>query len=64
MAKTISSKVTRIGNSKGIILPMQVVKGLALAEGDAVEMTYNESTQELIVSFPATKQLSLGNKFA
>ena len=64
MIKNVTSKITRIGNSKGIILPMQVVKALALSEGDAVEMVYNNTTQELIVSFPATKQLSLGTKFA
>lgn len=64
MTKPVTSKITRIGNSKGIILPMQVVKALALSEGDVVEMTYHDATQELLVTFPATKQLSLGSKFA
>lgn len=43
---------------------MQVVKALALSEGDVVEMIYNNASQELVVTFPATKQLSLDAKFA
>jgi antitoxin component of MazEF toxin-antitoxin module len=56
MTKT---RITRIGNSKGIIIPSSVIKALALEEGDEVELSYQESTQTLSVQFPDTKQLKL-----
>lgn len=55
-----TTKITKIGNSKGIIIPTEVVKALALEEGDLVELTYNLSRQILSVRFPSTKQLILG----
>lgn len=58
----ISSKITKIGNSKGIIIPSTVIKALALEDGDEVELTYNESSQILSVQFPHTKQLKLDVK--
>ncbi|TXH02183.1 MAG: AbrB/MazE/SpoVT family DNA-binding domain-containing protein [Candidatus Moraniibacteriota bacterium] len=58
---SITTKITKIGNSKGIIVPRQVIKSLSLEEGDSVEMYYHEDTQELVISFPSTKQLKLSN---
>lgn len=58
----ISSKITKIGNSKGIIIPSSVIKALALEDGDEVELTYNENSQILSVQFPHTKQLKLDVK--
>lgn len=55
----ISTRITRIGNSKGIIIPHEVVKALALEEGDVVELQYDSSTQILATKFPHTKQLKL-----
>ena len=57
-----STKITRIGNSKGIIIPSIVIKALALEEGDEVELAYNAETQILSVEFPHTKQLKLDVK--
>jgi len=53
------TKITKIGNSKGIIIPHLVIKALALVEGDAVELSYDPVTQLLSVKFPHTKQLKL-----
>ncbi len=53
------TKITKIGNSKGIIVPHVVIKALALDEGDVVELTYDTTTQILSVVFPKTKQLKL-----
>lgn len=57
-----TSKITRIGNSKGIIIPSIVIKSLALEEGDEVELSYDEQTQILSVQFPHTKQLKLTDR--
>jgi antitoxin component of MazEF toxin-antitoxin module len=51
--------ITRIGNSKGIILPSEVIKALALEEGDEVELAYDTENQILSAKFPRTKQLKL-----
>ena len=53
------TKITKIGNSKGIIIPHQVIKALALVENDEVELSYDSATQLLSVKFPHTKQLKL-----
>jgi len=53
------TKITRIGNSKGIIIPSEVIKALALDEGDEVELSYDPTTQILSSKFPNTKQLKL-----
>ncbi|MFZ2199355.1 MAG: AbrB/MazE/SpoVT family DNA-binding domain-containing protein [Microgenomates group bacterium] len=58
----IATKITRIGNSKGIIIPSEIIKALALDEGDEVELDYNPQTQILSVSFVETKQLKLDVK--
>ncbi len=55
----VTSKITRIGNSRGLIIPTSVVKALSLEDGDAVELTYQEDAQKLVVSFPSTKQLKI-----
>jgi antitoxin component of MazEF toxin-antitoxin module len=60
--KIVTTRITKIGNSKGIIVPSIVVKSLALDEGDAVELEYIEDTQTLRCSFPHTKQLKLLGK--
>lgn len=59
MNSTVTTRITRIGNSKGIIVPTGVVKALALEDGDTVELSFNSTTQELIAKFPTTKQLAL-----
>lgn len=56
------TKITKIGNSKGIIIPSEVIKALSLVEGDQVTLHYDPTTQVLSVSFPHTKQLKLGVK--
>ena len=58
----MSTKITKIGNSKGIIIPSVVIKALALDEGDEVELDYDDLTQILSVNFPHTKQLKLDVK--
>ncbi|HBD02182.1 MAG: hypothetical protein UX38_C0002G0027 [Microgenomates group bacterium GW2011_GWC1_46_16] len=55
----ITTKITKIGNSKGIVIPHEIIRALALEEGDPVELVYLESTQILSVRFPHTKQLKL-----
>lgn len=55
----ITTRITKIGNSKGIIVPSMVIKSLALEEGDEVNLSYDESTQVLSATFPHTKQLKL-----
>lgn len=57
----IKTRLTRLGNSKGFIVPSKVVKALALEEGDEVELTYDPETQVLSATFPKTKQLKLSN---
>lgn len=56
---TVTTHITRIGNSKGIIVPSEVIKALALEEGDEVELNYDNQNHLLSVSFPKTKQLRL-----
>ncbi len=56
---SVPTRITKIGNSKGIIVPSIVIRALALEEGDPVELIYDESTQILSVKFPHTKQLKL-----
>lgn len=59
LSTPVSTRLTRIGNSKGIIVPAVVVKSLALDEGDVVELEYDELAQILKCRFPHTKQLKL-----
>ncbi len=56
---TIHTKIVRVGNSKGYIIPSLVVKELALEEGDEVELSYDYEKQVLRTYFPKTKQLKL-----
>ncbi len=58
----MSTKITKIGNSKGIIIPSIVIKALALDEGDEVELSYDQTTQILSASFTQTRQLKLDVK--
>lgn len=58
----MNTKITKIGNSKGVIIPHEVIKALALEEGDEVELSYDTSTQILAATFPKTKQLKLDVK--
>jgi antitoxin component of MazEF toxin-antitoxin module len=59
---SISTKITKIGNSKGIIVPRMIIKSLALEDGDVVELSYDASSQILSAVFPKTKQLKLDVK--
>ena len=54
-----STKITKIGNSKGIIIPSEIIKALALDVGDEVDLSYDSSTQILSSKFPHSKQLKL-----
>ena len=54
-----TTKITKIGNSKGVIIPSEIIKELALEEGDIVELKYDYTKQVLLCSFPKTKQLKL-----
>lgn len=56
---SVTTHITRIGNSKGVIVPSEVIKALALEEGDEVELTYDSTSQILSAYFPKTKQLKL-----
>lgn len=56
------TRITKIGNSKGIIIPSLVIKALVLEEGDEVDLVYNEQTQVLSATFKETKQLKLDVK--
>lgn len=58
----MNTKITKIGNSKGIIIPSEIIKALALDEGDEVELSYDQSTQVLSATFTQTKQLKLDVK--
>lgn len=58
----MSTKITKIGNSKGIIIPSEIIKALALDEGDEVELSYDQTTQILSASFTQTRQLKLDVK--
>lgn len=58
----MSTKITKIGNSKGIIIPSEIIKALALEESDEVELSYDPISQVLSVKFPHTKQLKLDVK--
>lgn len=55
----INTKISRLGNSKGIVVPRSVVKALALEEGDLVQLNYDNAKQVLSLTFPKTKQLKL-----
>lgn len=57
-----TTKITKIGNSKGIIIPSEIIKALALEEGDEANLNYESVTQILSVQFPHTKQLKLDVK--
>jgi antitoxin component of MazEF toxin-antitoxin module len=57
-----TTRITKIGNSKGIIIPSEIIKALALDEGDEVELSYDSNTQVLSATFTETKQLKLDVK--
>jgi antitoxin component of MazEF toxin-antitoxin module len=55
------TKITKIGNSKGIIIPSEIIKALVLEEGDDVELHYDPTTETLTSKFHNSKQLKLGS---
>ncbi len=57
-----STKITKIGNSKGIIIPSEIIKALALEEGDEVSLSYDPDSQVLSARFTTTKQLKLDTR--
>lgn len=57
-----STKITKIGNSKGIIIPSAVIKALSLEEGDEVSLNYDPELEVLSARFVSTKQLKLDVK--
>jgi antitoxin component of MazEF toxin-antitoxin module len=54
-----TTRITKIGNSKGIIIPSEIIKALVLEEGDEVELNFDPATQILSATFTQTKQLKL-----
>lgn len=58
----LQTKIVKIGNSKGIIIPHPVIRALALEEGDLVSLSYEADTQTLTLNFLPTKQLKLDVK--
>ncbi len=58
-ADSLQTKIIRIGNSRGIVIPSLIIKELALEEGDIVHLNYDYQTQVLSCTFPKTKQLKL-----
>lgn len=59
MNEKVRTKIIRVGNSKGFIVPAAVIKELALEEGDIVDLKYDYKDQVLRATFPKTKQLKL-----
>lgn len=59
MTDIVRTKIIKVGNSKGFIIPSPVVKELALEEGDEVNLDYDYNKQILKAGFPKTKQLKL-----
>jgi antitoxin component of MazEF toxin-antitoxin module len=57
-----TTRITKIGNSKGIIIPSEIIKALVLEEGDEVELNFDPNTQILSATFTQTKQLKLDVK--
>ena len=57
-----TTHITKIGNSKGIIIPSEIIKALVLEEGDEVELNYDPHSQILSATFTQTKQLKLDVK--
>jgi len=57
-----TTRITKIGNSKGIIIPSEIIKALVLEEGDEVELNFNPTSQVLSAIFTQTKQLKLDVK--
>ncbi|MFH2085727.1 MAG: AbrB/MazE/SpoVT family DNA-binding domain-containing protein [bacterium] len=58
----IGTKIIKIGNSKGIIIPSEIIKALSLVEGDEAKLHYDPVSQVLSVQFPHTKQLKLTDR--
>ncbi|MFZ4483106.1 MAG: AbrB/MazE/SpoVT family DNA-binding domain-containing protein, partial [Chthoniobacterales bacterium] len=46
----IETKVRKIGNSLGIVLPKEALKGLRVAEGDTIYLT--EAPQDALLMTP------------
>lgn len=57
-----TTRITKIGNSKGIIIPSEIIKALVLEEGDEVELNFDPNTQILSATFTQTKQLKLDTR--
>jgi antitoxin component of MazEF toxin-antitoxin module len=57
-----TTRITKIGNSKGIIIPSEIIKALVLEEGDEVELSFDPTTQILSATFTQTKQLKLDTR--
>lgn len=53
------SKIIRVGNSKGVIIPSRIIKDLALEEGDEVNIIYNPELNEIVYKLPKSKQLRI-----
>ncbi len=54
-----TTRITKIGNSKGIIIPSEIIKALVLEEGDEVELNYDPISETLTSIFHNSKQLKL-----
>lgn len=54
-----TQKILKVGNSLGITLPSNIVKGLSLKPGDQVEVTQDLSNV-VTLTFVENHQLTLG----
>jgi len=56
----MKTRVIKIGNSRGVILPSSVIKTLSIEEKEEVHIEYDEVNQNIKLSFPRSRQLKLG----
>lgn len=58
----MEGKVIRCGNSSVIVINSRFMRKLGLQRGDRVELSYNEESGTILVTFPGVRQLSLTSR--